>query len=179
MPHACPLPSTPCPLPHVTCLVWSCRVLPTFLSLAPGVFLCPVVLSVAIISCTLVFCHVPNACPLPSALHSLPSVWSCWVVPSLCPGACVCVCSYVLLLCSALCCLLLLLLQYVALCCHLTTCEGLVCVCLFIRTKMAKCAPMCSIAFFDTYSWDKVQCPCTAQHCVCETVLGGSAKFWM
>ena len=89
-----------------------------------------------------------------------------------------CVCSYVLLLCS-LCCLLLPLLQYVALCCHLTTCEGLVCVCLFIRTKMAKCAPMCSIDFFDTYSWDKVQCPCTAQHCVCETVLGGSAKFWM
>ena len=30
VPHACPLPSTLCPLPHVTCLVWSCGVLPSF-----------------------------------------------------------------------------------------------------------------------------------------------------
>jgi len=121
-------------------------------------------------------CPMHALCHLPSTLCPLcgPVGWCLRFAP-----APVCVCSYVLLLCSALCCLLLLLLQYVALCCHLTTCEGLVCVCLFIRTKMAKCAPMCSIVFFGTYSWDKVQCPCTAQHCVCETVLGGSAKFWM
>ena len=129
--------------------------------------------------CTRAVCHVPNACPLPSALHSLPSVWSCGVVPSLCPGACVCVCSYVLLLCSALCCLLLLLLQYVALCCHLATCER-ACVCASSYEpkwqNVLQCAPL---FFFDTSSWNKVRCPCTAQHCVCETVLGGSAKFWM
>ena len=89
-------------------------------------------------------CPMHALCPLPSTLCPLcgPVGWCLRFAP-----APVCVCSYVLLLCSALCCLLLLLLQSVALCCHLTTCEGLVCVCLFIRTKMAKCAPMCSIVF--------------------------------
>ena len=53
---------------------------------------------------------------------------------------CVCVCSYVLLLCSALCCLLLLLLQSVALCCHLTTCEGLVCVPLHTNQNDKMCS---------------------------------------
>ena len=47
-----------------------------FSSQTSGVFLCPLVLSVAM-CCILAICHVPNACPLPSALHSLPSVWPC------------------------------------------------------------------------------------------------------
>ena len=115
-------------------------------------FLCPVVLSVAIISCTLVFCNVPNACPLPSALHSLPSVWSCGVVPSLCPGPCVCVCVCVFLCVASMFCSLLPFASSLAICCPVLPSDDLrracVCVCLFIRTNMAKCAPMCSIVFF-------------------------------
>ena len=119
-PHACPLSSTLCP-PSASCH-WPCVVVwgvTFFLSQMSGVFLCPLVLSVAI-CCILAICHVPNACPLPSALHSLPSVWSCGVLPLLFP--CTCVLSHVCLLCSALCSPLLLLLTTVALCCHLTTC---------------------------------------------------------
>ena len=103
-------------------------------------FLCPVVLSVAIISCTLVFCHMPNACPLQSALHSLPSVWSCGVVPSLCPGACVCV----FLCVASMFCSLLPFASSLAICCPVLPSDDLrrACVCVPLHTNQN--GKMCS-----------------------------------
>ena len=129
------LPSASCHLPCVVLQGFT-----FFLSQAPGVFLCPVVLSVAIISCTLVFCHVPNACPLPSALHSLPSVWSCGVVPSLCPGACVCV----FLCVASMFCSLLPFASSLAICCPVLPSDDLrrACVCVPLHTNQN--GKMCS-----------------------------------
>ena len=47
--------------------------------------------------------------------------------------------------------------------------------CLLKRRKMVICFPVCSTDVSYTYSYDKVHSPCTAQHCTCETVVGGSA----
>ena len=94
--HAiCHLSSTLCPLPHVTCLVWSYGGVTFFLSQTAvvvrwhGLNMCcrPLVLPVAI-CCTLATCCGPHAgllsstlCPLP---HVTGPVWSCGVLPSFC-----------------------------------------------------------------------------------------------
>ena len=49
------------------------------------------------------------------------------------------------------------------------------CVCPLIRSKMVKCSPLCATVFSYMYSWKKVASPYTPQHCVCVTVVGGSA----
>ena len=105
MPNACPLPSTLCPLPHVTGLGWSCSVLPSFcprhlvwfcgmVSACVAGLLCYLLQIVA----PLAICPVPNACPLPCTLCPLPATgigWSCSVLPSFCPSHLLCFCFMV------------------------------------------------------------------------------------
>ena len=85
VPHACPLSSTLCSLPHATGLVWSCMVLLSF-CFRHLVCVC-VALFVHVLLPSSVICedllHPENllcASCMPSALHSLPSAschWPC------------------------------------------------------------------------------------------------------
>ena len=90
-------------LPHATGLVWSCWVLPSF-CLRHLVCFCalfPLVLSVAT-CCTLTICHVPNACPLPSALCPLYGPVGCYLRFAQTP-VCVVMCCFYVLPSAALC----------------------------------------------------------------------------
>ena len=113
VPHACPLSSTLCPLPHVTGLVWSCGVLPSFCIRRLVCFcalLCYLLPFVAFWQFAM--CPMHALCPLPSTLCPLcgplgcclrfaPDTWVCshYLFYSLLPSA-----------------------SSAAISCHLTTC---------------------------------------------------------
>jgi hypothetical protein len=100
-PHACPLSSTLCPLPHVTGLVWSCGVLPSFCLRRLVCFcalLCYLLPFVAFWQFAM--CPMHALCPLPSTLCPLcgpvgcclrfaPDTWVCshYLFYSLLPSA--------------------------------------------------------------------------------------------